>query len=116
MKYIYIVFFVYFNGSVKKTSPEEDVEMLRVIFELVENMIKSEEYDKDLQAELAAAFPNYLNVLQTSKRDLLRNDCGIVVTGMYKTTKYNKIHLVIQLYHSILFYLTRSTQKAVPNL
>ncbi|XP_076108776.1 bacterial dynamin-like protein [Mytilus galloprovincialis] len=69
--------------------------MLRVIFELVENMIKSEEYDKDLQAELAAAFPNYLNVLQTSKRDLLRNDCGIVVTGETSAGKTSVINKII---------------------
>lgn len=51
------------------------------MFESVEDMLNSPEYDKDLQDELSAACPNYMTVFLTSKRDLLRNDCGIVVTG-----------------------------------
>ncbi|XP_063437683.1 uncharacterized protein LOC134718824 isoform X2 [Mytilus trossulus] len=64
------------------------------MFESVEDMLKSPEYDKDLQDELSAACPNYMTVFLTSKRDLLRNDCGIVVAGETsagKTTLINQL-------------------------
>lgn len=42
-----------------------------------------EEFNKDLQKELSEAYPNadYMNVLNSTKRNLVRNDCGIVITG-----------------------------------
>ncbi|XP_076114880.1 uncharacterized protein LOC143082838 [Mytilus galloprovincialis] len=79
----------------KKTSPEEDIEMLRYIFELVEKMVNCEEYDKDLQDELTSAFPNFMIVLQTAKRDLLRNDCGIVVAGETSAGKTSVINWIV---------------------
>lgn len=51
------------------------------MFESVEDMLSSPDYDEDLKSELSAALPNFKNDLQTAKRDLLRNDCGIVVAG-----------------------------------
>lgn len=41
------------------------------------------EFEKDLQAELSAVYPDYMTVLQTAKDDLLRKDCSIVLTGNY---------------------------------
>lgn len=52
------------------------------MFESVEEMLESPDYDKDLQDELSIACPNYMTVFQSAKRDLLRNDCGIVVAGL----------------------------------
>lgn len=80
--------------STTKTSPDEQIKRLRIMFESVEDMLNSPEYDKDLQDELSAACPNYMTVFLTSKRDLLRNDCGIVVTGETsagKTTLINQL-------------------------
>lgn len=51
------------------------------MFESVEQFLRSPDYDKDLQGELSVACPNYMNVFLTAKRDLLRNDYGVVVTG-----------------------------------
>lgn len=44
-----------------------------------------EEFNKDLKKELSEAYPNadYMNVLNSAKRNLVRNDCGIVITGRY---------------------------------
>lgn len=55
------------------------------MFESVEEMLESPDYDEDLQKELSAACPNYMTYFLTAKRDLLRNDCGIVVTGSSRT-------------------------------
>lgn len=52
-----------------------------MMFESVEDMLESPDYDKDLKSELSDALPNFDNDLKSAKRDLLRNDCGIVVTG-----------------------------------
>lgn len=65
-----------------KTSSDEQIKYLKVIFESVEDMLGSPDYYTDLREELSNACPNYMNVLLTAKRDLLRNDCGIVVTGL----------------------------------
>ncbi|OPL33857.1 hypothetical protein AM593_08200, partial [Mytilus galloprovincialis] len=77
----------------KKTSPDEQIQSLRVMFESVEQMLICEDYYKDLQQELSAACPEYMTVLLTAKRDLLRNDCGIVVTetSAGKTTLINQL-------------------------
>lgn len=80
--------------SKPRTSPDDQIKRLRVMFESVEEMLRSPDYDKDLQGELSAACPNYMNVFLTAKRDLLRNDCGIVVTGETsggKTTLINQL-------------------------
>ncbi|XP_052085101.1 uncharacterized protein in xynA 3'region-like [Mytilus californianus] len=64
------------------------------MFESVEEMLESPDYDKDLQDELSIACPNYMTVFQSAKRDLLRNDCGIVVAGETsagKTTLINQL-------------------------
>lgn len=65
-----------------KISPEKAVENLRYIIELLEQLLTNKEFDKDFQDELSAACPSYMRVLQTYKRDLLRNDCGILIAGM----------------------------------
>lgn len=52
------------------------------MFESVEDMLRSPDYDEDLKDEMSKACPNYMAVFSTSKRDLLRNDCGIVLTGI----------------------------------
>lgn len=51
------------------------------MFESVEEMLRSPDYDKDLQIDLTAACPNYMTVFLTAKRDLMSKDFGIVVTG-----------------------------------
>lgn len=43
--------------------------------------MNSPDFEDDLKDELSEACPNYLTVFLTAKRDLLRNDCGIVVAG-----------------------------------
>lgn len=53
------------------------------MFESVEDLLKSPDYDDDLKKELSTACPNYMTVFQTAKRDLLKNDCGIVITGLF---------------------------------
>lgn len=58
------------------------MEKLRFIIELLEQLLSNKEFNKDFQEELSAACPNYTDVLQTYKRDLLRNDCGILIAGM----------------------------------
>lgn len=73
---------VLFFRKKNSISPEEAVERLRVIIELLERLLSNKEFDEDFQEELSAACPNYMDVLQTYKRDLLRNDCGIIIAGM----------------------------------
>lgn len=51
------------------------------MFESIEDMLSPPDYDADLQSELSDKQPNFNIALQTAKRDLLRNDCGIVVAG-----------------------------------
>ncbi|CAG2245293.1 unnamed protein product [Mytilus edulis] len=53
------------------------------MYESLEEMLNMPEFDKDLQEELTAAYPNtgFINVLSSAKRDLVRNDCGIIVTA-----------------------------------
>lgn len=64
-----------------KVAPAEQIKCLRILFESVEDMLRSPDYYEDLQNELSASLPNFMNVLLTAKRDLLKNDCGIVVAG-----------------------------------
>lgn len=80
--HILLTFNVLYFRQTSKIAPEEAVGKLRVIFELVEQLLNNKEFDKDFQEELSAAHPNYMNVLQSYKRDLLRNDCGIIIAGM----------------------------------
>ncbi|VDI56812.1 Hypothetical predicted protein, partial [Mytilus galloprovincialis] len=80
--------------STEKASPDEQIENLRIMFESVEDMLNSPDYDDELKDELSETCPNYMDVFLTSKRDLLRNDCGIVVTGETsagKTTLINQL-------------------------
>lgn len=77
-------------------SPEESMEYLRKIFELLEQFIEMKEFDTDHKKELSAACPNYLTVLLTAKRDLFRNDCGIVITGETSAGKTSLVNLIIQ--------------------
>lgn len=63
------------------TSLDDKIKLLQVMFESVEEMLTSPDYDKDLQSDLTAACPNYMTVFLTAKRDLLTKDFGIVVTG-----------------------------------
>lgn len=77
----------HFRSSTTKSSPEEQVENLGEMFESVEDMLRSPDYDEYLQAELSLACPNYMTVFQTAKRDLLRNDCGIVLAGWSSDTR-----------------------------
>lgn len=73
----------FYNFRLKdKISPEKAVEKLRIIIELLEQLLSNNEFDKDFQQELSAASPNYMEVLQTYKRDLLKNDCCIIIAGM----------------------------------
>lgn len=72
----------YFRHSTEKASPDEQIEHLRIMFESVEDMLNSPDYDDELKDELSETCPKYMDVFLTSKRDLLRNDCGIVVTGL----------------------------------
>lgn len=52
-----------------------------MIIEHLEQLLSHGEFDKDFQEELSAARPNYMDILQTYKRDLLRNDSSIVIAG-----------------------------------
>lgn len=70
---------IYFRRST--TSPNEQIKELRILFELVEDMLRSPDFDEDLQNELIKVYPNYRTILLTAKRDLQRNDCDIVVVG-----------------------------------
>ncbi|CAG2238905.1 unnamed protein product [Mytilus edulis] len=53
------------------------------MYESLEKILQMEEFDKDLQDELSAAYPKdgFIHVLNSAKRDLIKNDCGIIVTG-----------------------------------
>lgn len=64
-------------------TPEEQIDIVRKMYESLENILQMEEFNKDLQKELSEAYPNadYMNVLNSTKRNLVRNDCGIVITG-----------------------------------
>lgn len=64
-------------------TPEEQIDIVRKMYESLENILQMEEFNKDLQKELSEAYPNadYMNVLNSRKRNLVRNDCGIVITG-----------------------------------
>ncbi|CAC5416773.1 unnamed protein product [Mytilus coruscus] len=68
---------------------------MRIIYELLEELLNDKEFDKDFQEELSAACPNYMNVLLTSKRDLLRNDCGIVIAGETSAGKTTLLNLLV---------------------
>ncbi|CAC5409423.1 unnamed protein product [Mytilus coruscus] len=83
------------STSNKNISSEEHIDIVRKMYESLEEILNMTEFDKDLQEELAAAYPNtgYMNVLSSAKRDLVRNDCGIIVTGETsagKTTLINQ--------------------------
>lgn len=71
----------FFFSQTDKISPEKAVEKLRIIIELLDQFLSNRDFDKDFQEELSAACPNYTDVLRTYKRDLLKNDCGIVIAG-----------------------------------
>lgn len=76
------------------TSLDDKIKLLQNMFESVEEMLTSPDYDKDLQSDLTAACPNYMTVFLTAKRDLLTKDFGIVVTGETsagKTTLINQL-------------------------
>lgn len=68
-----------------RNSPDEQIKSLKTMFESVEDMLTTPDFDKDLHDKLSAEFPNYMTIFQTAKRDLLKNDCEIVVAGLYKT-------------------------------
>lgn len=55
------------------------------MYESLEKILQMEEFDKDLQDELSAAYPKdgFIHVLNSAKRDLIKNDCGIIVTGTF---------------------------------
>lgn len=77
-------------------SSETEVEHLRKMFELLEKFLHMQEFDKDLKDELSEACPDYLTVLSTSKRDLLRSDCCIITTGESSAGKTSLVNLLIQ--------------------
>lgn len=86
--------------STTKSFPDEQIKILRVMFETVEDMLSSPDYDADLQDELSKACPNYMTTFETAKRDLLKNDCGIVLAG---ETSAGKTTLINQLVGQKLF-------------
>ncbi|XP_071138510.1 bacterial dynamin-like protein [Mytilus edulis] len=81
--------------STEKASPDEQIEHLRIMFESVEDMLNSPDYDDELKDELSETCPKYMDVFLTSKRDLLRNDCGIVVTGETSAGKSTLINQLV---------------------
>ncbi|CAC5375257.1 unnamed protein product [Mytilus coruscus] len=58
-------------------------------------MLKMEEFEEDLQAELSTAYPNYMTVLQTAKDDLLRKDCSIVIIGETNAGKSTLLNTLV---------------------
>lgn len=88
--------------STTKSSPDEQIKNLRVMFESVEDMLRSPDYNEDLQDELSVACPNYMTTFQTAKRDLLRNDCGVVLAG---ETSAGKTTLINQLVRQKVFVI-----------
>ncbi|CAG2190744.1 unnamed protein product [Mytilus edulis] len=88
------------TSLLRRSCPDEQIKRLRVMFESVEDMLSSPDYDEDLKSELSAALPKYKTDLQTAKRDLLRNDCGIVVAG---ETSAGKTTLINQLVNKKIF-------------
>lgn len=42
-------------------------------------MVDREDYNEDLKAILSKQIPNYLEVLQSSKHNMSRSDCAIIV-------------------------------------
>lgn len=78
------------------STAEEAMEHLRDMFEHLEQFLKLNEFDNDLQEELSAAYPDYMTVLKTAKRDLLRSDCGIVITGATSAGKTFLVNLLIE--------------------
>lgn len=74
---------IFFRGPTCKMSPDEQVKSLHVIFESVKEILISPDYNENLRDELTAACPNFMFIFETAKRDLIRNDCGILVTGLF---------------------------------
>lgn len=73
---------------------EEETFAVYEMYEFLENILQMEEFNKDLRAELSEAYPNadYMNVLNSIKRNLVRNDCGIVIAGRSVICQYLRIY------------------------
>lgn len=82
-------------GDKSSTSSEEDIAMLRDIYLSVKEFITCDDYDEKLQTELSAVQPEFMNVLETSERDLMRKDCSIIVTGETSAGKSSLINQII---------------------
>lgn len=66
----------------------------------MEEMLNCPDYDEDLQYELSTAYPNYMTVFFTAKRDLSRNDYGIVVIGWSNNHVWSSL---LSFFHEVQF-------------
>lgn len=63
-------------------SPAEAVEKLCVIILSLKQLLTNKDFNKDFEEEMSAVCPNYMHVLEIYERELLRDDCGIIIAGM----------------------------------
>lgn len=68
-----------------KDRQEEEIFTVQKMFESLESILQMKEFNKDLREELSVSYPNadYMNVLNSTKINLVRDDCGIVIAGRY---------------------------------
>ncbi|XP_062599080.1 uncharacterized protein LOC134260545 [Saccostrea cucullata] len=75
-------------------SPEEGVRRLTSILTKIHGLLEMKEYDEGLRDELSKKIPNYMDILENRKKDIIKKDSSIVITGETsagKTTLINSL-------------------------
>ncbi|XP_062589290.1 uncharacterized protein LOC134250941 [Saccostrea cucullata] len=76
-------------------SPEEGVSKLTYILDKIHGLLQMEEYDERLRDELSKKLPNYMTILENRKKDIIKKDASIVVTGETSAGKTSLINCLL---------------------
>lgn len=77
-----MIFSVIFNRELSLEERETIGKKAIDIYEKLETLLKSDDYNEDLRTELQKSNPDYQNVLTKRLRDLQKSDHGLVVSGL----------------------------------
>lgn len=70
-----------FNRELSLEERETVKEKVIAIYQELETLLKSDDYNEDLRKELQKSNPDYPNVLIKGIKDLQKSDHGLVVSG-----------------------------------
>ncbi|XP_062597114.1 uncharacterized protein LOC134258579 [Saccostrea cucullata] len=76
-------------------SPEEGVSKLTSILDKIHGLLQMEEYDERLSDELSKKLPDYMTILENRKKDIIKKDASIVVTGETSAGKTSLINSLL---------------------